>query len=91
MLWHAQVKLAEALERCERVSPATVTTGGEEKPNRLKTAVCCQLLGEFAALCGPFSGALKSLRDELVRAEQRGHVPGLGVRCGLLYVGGRNH
>lgn len=25
-----------------------------------------QLLGEFAELCGPFSNALKSIRDELV-------------------------
>lgn len=25
-----------------------------------------QLLGEFAELCGPFSGVMKTLRDELV-------------------------
>ncbi|KAG1666393.1 hypothetical protein FOA52_006502 [Chlamydomonas sp. UWO 241] len=69
---HAEVKLAEALERCERVSPASVSTSGNDKPNRLKTAVCCQLLGEFAELCGPFAGALRSLRDELLNSVYSG-------------------
>ena len=40
---HAEVKLKEALERCMRVSPPALAPGGEEKPNRLKTAVCCQV------------------------------------------------
>src|SRR5690349_19516837 len=40
---HAEVKLAEALERCARVCPATFAPGGEEKPNKLKSAVCCQV------------------------------------------------
>ncbi|KXZ49013.1 hypothetical protein GPECTOR_23g102 [Gonium pectorale] len=64
---HAEVKLAEALERCERVSPTTQTPTGEERPNKLRTAVACQLLGEFAELCGPFSGVLTTLRDELIK------------------------
>ncbi|KAG2448090.1 hypothetical protein HYH02_007115 [Chlamydomonas schloesseri] len=64
---HAEVKLAEALERCERVSPLTHNAAGEERPNKLRTAVACQLLGEFAELCGPFSGVLTQLRDELLK------------------------
>ncbi|KAG2431074.1 hypothetical protein HXX76_009607 [Chlamydomonas incerta] len=64
---HAEVKLAEALERCERVSPLAHTAAGEERPNKLRTAVACQLLGEFAELCGPFSGVLTQLRDELLK------------------------
>lgn len=40
---HAEVKLAEALERCTRVLPTAYTDDGEEKPNKLKTAVCCQV------------------------------------------------
>ncbi|PNW73319.1 hypothetical protein CHLRE_14g627650v5 [Chlamydomonas reinhardtii] len=64
---HAEVKLAEALERCERVSPLAHTPAGEERPNKLRTAVACQLLGEFAELCGPFAGVLTRLRDELLK------------------------
>ena len=63
---HAEVRLAEALEKAMRVSPTTTFAAGEEKPNKLRTAVCCQLLGEFAELCGPFVNVLKTLRDELV-------------------------
>lgn len=40
---HAEVKLAESLERCERVCASTFTPAGEAKPNKLKTAVCCQV------------------------------------------------
>lgn len=40
---HAEVKLAESLERCERVCASTFTPTGEAKPNKLKTAVCCQV------------------------------------------------
>ncbi|KAF5835820.1 hypothetical protein DUNSADRAFT_6854 [Dunaliella salina] len=65
---HAEVKLAEALERCTRLCPDAYNSDGEEKPNKLKTAVCCQLLGEFAELCGPFGSALKTIRDELVQS-----------------------
>lgn len=65
---HAEVKLAEALERCTRVCPTAYTPEGDEKPNKLKTAVCCQLLGEFADLCGPFAGVLRSIKTELIRA-----------------------
>ena len=61
------MKLAEALEKCLRVSPPTFTKAGDERPNKLRTAVCCQLLGEFADLCGPFTEVLRTLRDELVR------------------------
>eukprot|EP00798_Chlamydomonas_sp_ICE-L_P026371 gene26371-17465_t len=65
---HAEVKLAEALEKSARVCPTTHAPGGEERPNKLKTAVCCQLLGEFAGLCGPFSSVLKNIRDELLKS-----------------------
>lgn len=40
---HAEVKLAEALERCTRVCPTSYTATGEERPNKLRTAVCCQV------------------------------------------------
>ncbi|KAJ9516094.1 hypothetical protein QJQ45_024521, partial [Haematococcus lacustris] len=63
---HAEVKLAEALERCNRVHPTVYSSEGEERPNKLRTAVSCQLLGEFAELCGPFAQVLRHIRDELV-------------------------
>ena len=44
----AEVKLAEAFERCTRVCPTSWTPAGEEKPNKLKTAVCCQVGGSSA-------------------------------------------
>lgn len=40
---HAEVKLAEALERCARLCPDAYTSSGEGKPNKLKTAVCSQV------------------------------------------------
>lgn len=40
---HAEVKLAEALERCTRLCPSTYSSDGEEMPNKLKTAVCSQV------------------------------------------------
>ena len=70
------MKLAEALEKCLRVSPPTFTKAGDERPNKLRTAVCCQLLGEFADLCGPFTEVLRTLRDELVSV--RGGLQGEG-------------
>jgi len=70
---HAEVKFAEALERCMRVQPPAYTANGEEKPSKLKTAVCCQLLGEFAELCGPFASVLKNLRDELIKSVYSGY------------------
>ncbi|MEW5314025.1 MAG: hypothetical protein WDW38_005553 [Sanguina aurantia] len=69
---HAEVKLTEALERAERVSPATMLNG-EERPNKLRTAVCCQLLAEFAELCGPFGSVLRSIREELVKSVFSGY------------------
>lgn len=42
---HAEVKLAEALERCTRLCPDTYSSEGDEKPNKLKTAVCSQVRG----------------------------------------------
>ncbi|GAX74229.1 hypothetical protein CEUSTIGMA_g1678.t1 [Chlamydomonas eustigma] len=70
---HAEVKLAEALEKCDRVSPTVLTKDGEERPNRLRTAVCCQLLGEFAELCGPFAAVLSNLRDHLLKSVYSGY------------------
>eukprot|EP00983_Pelagomonas_calceolata_P133339 1161956-Pelagomonas_calceolata.AAC.16 len=40
---HAEVKLAEALERCTRLCPDAYNSEGEGKPNKLKTAVCSQV------------------------------------------------
>ncbi|WIA22349.1 hypothetical protein OEZ85_004661 [Tetradesmus obliquus] len=65
---YAEVKLAEALDKAAKALPDAVDEDGEPLPNSLKTAVCCQLLGELAELCGPFSSTLLRLRDELLPA-----------------------
>uniref|UniRef100_A0A383W2L2 Uncharacterized protein n=1 Tax=Tetradesmus obliquus TaxID=3088 RepID=A0A383W2L2_TETOB len=65
---YAEVKLAEALEKAAKALPDAFDEDGELLPNSLKTAVCCQLLGELAELCGPFSSTLLRLRDELLPA-----------------------
>ncbi len=51
-----EVRLAEALERCGLVAPSVEEWGDEEleghpRPNRLRTAVCCQVRGTFDARC----------------------------------------
>lgn len=43
-----------------------------------------QLLGEFAELCGPFSGVLTTLRDEMVKAIYRWEQ--LSNMCALRYM-----
>jgi hypothetical protein len=73
---HAHVKLAEALERCSRLCPSAYTPDGDPKPNKLKAAVCCQLLGDIAGLCGPMEGPLKRIEQELVSSKLT------GVWCG---------
>lgn len=65
---HAETKLHEALKRCDELCPPSYTKDGAERPNKLKTAVCCQLLGEFGELCGPFAPVLKQMRDELIKS-----------------------
>jgi hypothetical protein len=44
------------------------SSGGSSGPNRLRTAVCCQLLGELADIAGPLGPVLATLRGELVAA-----------------------
>ncbi|KAF6254813.1 hypothetical protein COO60DRAFT_282105 [Scenedesmus sp. NREL 46B-D3] len=65
---YAEVKLAEALDKAAKASPVALNEDGEPLPNSLKTAVCCQLLGELAEFCGPFSSTLLRLRNELLPA-----------------------
>jgi hypothetical protein len=50
---HAEVKLTEALERCRQICPPTLTEEGDEKPSKLRTAVCCQVLTPTACLGNP--------------------------------------
>lgn len=56
LVLHAEVKLAEALERCNRVQPITYASTGEEKPNKLRTAVCCQVSCCEEARCPNLGG-----------------------------------
>jgi len=68
----AEVRLADTLDRVRRLQPAPAVAAAAEGrppgPTALGAAVCCQLLGEFAQLCGPFAGVLTTLRDELAGA-----------------------
>lgn len=71
------MRLAEALERCSQAGPPEwdeQLLGGGPPPNRLRTAICCQILGELAELAGPLSNVLTSLRAELVRSCYSGYL-----------------
>lgn len=57
MALHAEVKLAEALERCARLCPTSYNSDGEAKPNKLKTAVCCQVRAWRGAAHQPWGAA----------------------------------
>lgn len=60
----AEIRLREALHKCSLAAGEyPVHTN---RPYRLRTAVCCKLLEEFATLAGPFSGILQTLFEELV-------------------------
>ena len=37
-----EVKLAEALDRCDSLSPPQADDAGQTLPNKLRTAVCCK-------------------------------------------------
>lgn len=60
--------MADTLDRCRRLHPLPLTDAGEQRAHPLVTAVSCQLLGEFAELCGPFANVLITIRDQLVTA-----------------------
>ncbi|GFH10534.1 uncharacterized protein HaLaN_05861 [Haematococcus lacustris] len=55
---HAEVKLAEALERCNRVHPTVYSSEGEERPNKLRTAVSCQVKAIYSSVCASERGLL---------------------------------
>lgn len=40
---HIQVKLTEALDYCDSLSPPRATEDGQPQPDRLRTAVCCKV------------------------------------------------
>jgi hypothetical protein len=60
----AEIRLREALHKCSLA--AGEYSEHTNRPYRLRTAVCCKLLEEFATLAGPFSGILHTLSEELV-------------------------
>lgn len=67
---YAEVKLAEALNR---VRAAKIKASGgempdEEGPDRLRTAVCVQILCELCEMTGPLAPVLAKIRDELVQS-----------------------
>ena len=60
----AEIRLREALHKCSIA--AGEYSEHTNRPYRLRTAVCCKLLEEFAALAGPFAGILQTIFEELV-------------------------
>lgn len=40
---YLEVKLAEALDRCDSICPPRASESGETLPNKLRTAVCCKV------------------------------------------------
>lgn len=62
---HAEAKLREALHRCGELAASHLDE--DPKPDRLRTAVCCQLLRDLSQHAGPFAAVLKTICDELVR------------------------
>ena len=40
---HIQVKLTEALDHCDTLSPPRAAEDGQLQPDRLRTAVCCKV------------------------------------------------
>ena len=60
----AEVRLREALDRCNEVTGAHLQDS--KTPHKLRTAVACQLMQELAELAGPFSTIIKSLCNEMV-------------------------
>jgi len=62
---HAEVKLKEALERCNEAIGAHLET--ERHPHKLRSAVCCKLFSELSRMAGPFNGILSTLCTELVK------------------------
>lgn len=61
----AEAKLREALHRCGELAASHLDE--TPKPDRLRTAVCCQLLRDLSQHAGPFAAVLKTICDELVR------------------------
>lgn len=44
-----EVKLAEALDRCDSLSPPQADDNGQPLPNKLRTAVCCKVCSQCNA------------------------------------------
>ncbi|KAK9823405.1 hypothetical protein WJX72_002526 [[Myrmecia] bisecta] len=65
---YAQVKLTEALDKCDQASPPRLAEDDTVLPDRLRTAVCCQLLAELCGMCGAFAPVLRTIQQELVKA-----------------------
>ncbi|DBA99805.1 TPA: hypothetical protein ACH3X3_012345 [Trebouxia sp. C0006] len=63
-----EVKLAEALDKCDSLCPPQADDHGQLLPNKLRTAVCCKVLTDLCNVSGPFSKVLRTVRTELVRS-----------------------
>lgn len=63
----AEVKLREALDRCNELVGSHLVAS--DRPQKPRTAVCCKLLSELCPMAGPFRNILQTLCQELVRPE----------------------
>ncbi|DBB06613.1 hypothetical protein WJX77_004467 [Trebouxia sp. C0004] len=63
-----EVKLAEALDKCDSLCPPQADDHGQLLPNKLRTAVCCKVLTDLCNVSGPFSKVLRTVKTELVRS-----------------------
>jgi len=60
---YADIKLQEALDKCNDITPAHARTEGA--PDRFRAACCLQLLNELCAFVGPFEHTLRRIKEEL--------------------------
>mmetsp|Transcript_8270 Transcript_8270/g.20901 ORF Transcript_8270/g.20901 Transcript_8270/m.20901 type:complete len:751 (+) Transcript_8270:338-2590(+) len=63
---HCEVKLAEALSK----APEQEIKPDEDhvRPERFRTAVCIELMGELCEMAGPFGSVLGTIREELAKS-----------------------
>ena len=71
---HIQVKLTEALDHCDSLSPPRAAEDGQVQPDRLRTAVCCKVRN-------PCPGQAHSLPCSCHPQQLRGVNPSLCQKC----------
>ena len=60
-----EVKLAEALGRAPPKEARALERN--PRPDKFRTAVCMELMGDLCELAGPFSETLRTIREELAK------------------------